>query len=123
MREVAGRRAGQDDELFAQLAGDDTPRARMAKVLVGPTFAKGRYAWSAAWATRMGWPGESYGNQLLRIELRPEAYIVAFVGKNFSAFDLSNKPAKLEDVLAAPVVELARRQGVVVRSSLRVQRE
>jgi hypothetical protein len=30
-----------------------------------------RFAWPYPWATLMGWPGETYGDRLLRIELKP----------------------------------------------------
>lgn len=36
-----------------------------------------RFAWPMPWATLMGWGEETYGCQLLRIELKPEAQIAA----------------------------------------------
>lgn len=50
----------------------------MATILNGvlSSFDKGRYAWPHPWATRMGWPGEDYGDQLLRIRLKPEAWVL-----------------------------------------------
>ncbi|HXK17414.1 MAG TPA: hypothetical protein VNG33_06420, partial [Polyangiaceae bacterium] len=32
----------------------------LAALLSGPAFAKARYAWTEPWATRVGWPGETY---------------------------------------------------------------
>jgi hypothetical protein len=89
-------------DVFAEVANRSGDDAKVAAVLSGPTFAKARYAWTSAWPTRMGWPGESYGNQLVRMDLRPEAYTLAFIGGTFRAFDMSNKLVALADVLASP---------------------
>lgn len=68
----------------------------------GDLFAKKRYAWSEPWATRMGWPGEEYGNNLLRIVLKPEAWLVVVDNGELSVFDLDNMPVTLADALAQP---------------------
>ncbi len=53
--------------------------AALKDLLLSEQFARARYAWPYAWATRMGWPAtdvgaaESYGNQLIRIVVKPEA--------------------------------------------------
>ncbi|MFO0735981.1 MAG: hypothetical protein U0270_08875 [Labilithrix sp.] len=87
---------------FAELAGDGDEQALVASVLAGDAFARSRSAWPSAWATRMGWPGETPRTQLLRIELRPEAFIVTFYDQTFRVVDLSNRPIALAEVLAAP---------------------
>jgi hypothetical protein len=74
----------------------------LAKVLAGADFQKGRYAWSNAWATRRGWPGESYGGQLLRVVLKPEALIVALHRGRASVVDLNNQQVDTPTALANP---------------------
>jgi hypothetical protein len=66
-------------------------------------FAKARYAWPNAWATRVGWPGEDYGDQLLRIVLRPDAWIViVYDGGGVAVVDMENQPVSMEDAAATP---------------------
>lgn len=74
----------------------------LAAVLTSESFAKGRYAWPNPWATRMGWPGETYGNRLLRIVLKPDALIVVFVGGSLSVIDSTNAQVTLTEALAQP---------------------
>lgn len=40
-------------------------------------FARARFAWPSPWPTMQGWPGESYGDQLVAVTLKPEAWIAA----------------------------------------------
>ena len=79
-------------DVFDQIAHDETipERAQLASVLGGALFEKARYAWSEPWATRMGWPGEEYGGNLLRIVLKPEAWVVVVKNGNLTVFDLQN---------------------------------
>lgn len=65
--------AAYGDQVLFALAqrGDD-----IAKLLYSAGFAKARHAWPAPWATRAGWPGESYGDRLIQIVLRRDAIIV-----------------------------------------------
>ncbi|HEU0030136.1 MAG TPA: hypothetical protein VFQ53_05870 [Kofleriaceae bacterium] len=79
-------------------------RDPMARVLATTTFAKMRFAWHAPWATRAGWPGEQYGDQLIRVTLRPEAIVVALDAATgtFDARDLANHPVPIAAVLGAP---------------------
>lgn len=51
---------------------------QMAKMIQEPQFAKKRFAWVNGWATVRGWPGESYGNQLIKIVLSDSAIIGKF---------------------------------------------
>jgi hypothetical protein len=44
------------------------------KIYTAP-FAKMRFAWPSMWATRAGWPNEQYGDQLIRITLKVDAWI------------------------------------------------
>jgi hypothetical protein len=74
----------------------------LAEVLTGGAFEKGRYAWTNAWAMRQGWPGESYGNRLLRIVLKPEAWIVLLYQNQFSVTDMSGNSIELGAALGSP---------------------
>ncbi|HET7545719.1 MAG TPA: hypothetical protein VFK05_37885 [Polyangiaceae bacterium] len=90
--------------VFEQLASEasDPEQAQLASVLGGELFSKARFAWSEPWATRMGWPGEDYGGNLLRIVLKPEAWVVLVKDGSLSIFDLQNQPISLADALANP---------------------
>ena len=77
-------------------------RAQLANLLGGELFAQGRYAWSEPWASRMGWPGEDYGGNLLRIVLKAEAWIVVVKGGDLNVFDLENNPVSLAEALSTP---------------------
>jgi len=102
--ERPGLGPGYAFQVFAQLARDETlgEQAQLAKLLGGELFAKVRYAWSEPWATRMGWPGEDYGDNLLRIVLKPEAWLVLVKEGGLSVVDLQNDPVALSVVLANP---------------------
>jgi hypothetical protein len=56
----------------------DISTETMSLVLRQPSLAKRRFAWSSPWATIMGFPGETYGNRLVRIKLKPDAIIGRF---------------------------------------------
>jgi hypothetical protein len=88
---------------FAAPGPNQTPeQQQLAAVLCGDLFAKKRYAWSEPWATRMGWPGEDYGGNLLRIVLKPEAWLVVVSGGALSVSDLENQPVALSAALLHP---------------------
>jgi len=91
-------------EVFQQIARDQAlpERAALAELLGGELFAKARYAWSEPWAIRMGWPGEDYGRNLLRIVLRPEAWVAVVTGGDLAVFDLQNERVSLAQALANP---------------------
>lgn len=74
----------------------------LATVLTGGAFTKGRYAWTNPWATLRGWPGESYGNRLLRIELQPEAWLVVLADNVFSVIDTKGNPIAIAAALGTP---------------------
>jgi hypothetical protein len=80
----------------------DAQQQQLASVLVGDLFAKKRYAWSEPWATRMGWPGEDYGGNLLRILLKPEAWLVVASGGVLTVVDLDNVPVAASDAVLHP---------------------
>ena len=83
------------DELAAFGQAGATLANELARELSSGTFAKARYAWPNPWATVMGFPGESYGNQLLRVELLDEAWIARFVDGDLRVFDLQNEEVPL----------------------------
>ena len=86
------------DELAA--AGTGPGEALLARL--SELFENSRYAWPHPWATRMGWSGESYGGELLRIVLKEEAWIASVRRGAVSVVDLENQPVPLEQALASP---------------------
>jgi hypothetical protein len=74
----------------------------LAGLLSGPSFGKARYAWPEPWATRVGWPGESYGDQLVRIVLRQDAWLARYQSGSIDVFDMNNAPVTRADALAHP---------------------
>ncbi len=80
----------------------DLPMNQLAAYLASDAFAKARYAWPHPWATRMGWPGESYGNNLVRIVLREEAWIVSVRSGALEVRDAQDAVIPLEEALATP---------------------
>ncbi|HEY0466049.1 MAG TPA: hypothetical protein VGC79_17685 [Polyangiaceae bacterium] len=99
-------RAGQGRGLlFTELAafaqGASAPQ-KLADKLANETFAKARFAWPNPWATLLGLSGETYGNQLLKIELSAEAWIAHFDRYGISVFDQHNAPVPIEMALENP---------------------
>lgn len=72
----------------------------LAKLLFHKGFAKKRFAWPNAFATALGFQGESYGSALLAIELSAQAVIVDLT--NGSAVSVDGKAVSLEDIQAHP---------------------
>jgi hypothetical protein len=86
------------DELAAR---GNAPANQLLARVSGELFTKVRYAWPNAWATRMGWPGEDYGDQLLRIVLKPEAWIVVVSDRvGIAVIDMNNEVVPIEQALA-----------------------
>lgn len=81
---------------------------QLVALLVSPEFARARYAWPHAWATRMGWPAteegpaESYGNQLLRITVKTEALWVVFVERRLWVVDSTGAQLAIGTAFEAP---------------------
>jgi len=92
--------------LFTELAAYGSSgagaQATLADTLANDTFAKARFGWPNPWATLLGFPGESYGNQLLKIELVPEAWIASFDGTSLSVFDVDKTEVPIETALGTP---------------------
>jgi hypothetical protein len=85
----------------ALAARGSTPAHVLLAALSSRLFMKVRYAWPHAWATRMGWPGEDYGSELIRIVLKPEAWtVVVFDDLAMIVVDANNQPIPVEEALA-----------------------
>ncbi|HEX2674150.1 MAG TPA: hypothetical protein VHM25_24910 [Polyangiaceae bacterium] len=90
-------------QLAAFGAASDQPVNRLAATLAGTTFAKMRFSWPNPWATLMGWPGETYGNQLLQVTLRPEAWIATFSqARGLAVVDADGKIVDIGLALSKP---------------------
>lgn len=102
--ERPGMGPGYAFEIIQHFADDSSypDRAQLAHLLGGELFAKARFAWSEAWPTRMGWPGEDYGGNLLRIVLKPEAWVAVVRNGDLTVLDLRNQQVPLTEVLADP---------------------
>ncbi|MDI1447310.1 hypothetical protein [Polyangium sp. 6x1] len=76
----------------------------LAQMLRTTPFARARYAWTAPWATAYGLGSESYGDRLLRVTLKPEAWIAVLMTskKDLEVRDLAGKPVPIGDALAHP---------------------
>ncbi len=60
------------DRLTERAAG---PEASALDRALSERFATFRYAWPHPWATRLGMPGEDYGDRLVQMKLAPQAWI------------------------------------------------
>lgn len=90
-------------QLAAFGAAGTKPAQQLAATLVGTTFAKMRFSWPNPWATLMGWPGESYGNQLLQVTLRADAWIATFnQSEGLFVVDADARPVDIELALTNP---------------------
>jgi len=103
-----------EKNLFRQSAGTGAPFT----MLVGPIYATadetmlahalsaafqmGRYAWPEPWAIRMGWPGHDPGGNLLRIVLKPDAYVAVLEPGTLMVIDGQERPVAAADALAHP---------------------
>ncbi len=77
----------------------------LAALLDRPEYAKKRFGWIAPWATLLGWSGEDYGDRLLAITLKPDAWIATVVGYDALQWSFSDVDGNLvaeEDVLGNP---------------------
>ncbi len=81
------------------MAGD-----KLAALLRAPAFQKARFAWPAAWATVLGWPGESYGGQLVQVTLKEDAWIVLLRTSTpaWEARDMSGNVVPIDQVMKRP---------------------
>src|SRR6185436_1736329 len=89
-------------ELAAFAAAGSTPEQQLAGQLESVVFEKARFSWTNPWATLLGWPGETYGTQLLEIELKPEAWIAVFNANGLVVYDAEGALVAIETALANP---------------------
>jgi len=101
--ERPGLGAGYAFQVIQNFAQDQSlpERAGLATSLA-ELFSKARYAWYEPWATRMGWPGEDYGGNLIRIVLKPEAWVVVIKGGDVAVLDLQNQFVPVAQARANP---------------------
>lgn len=92
--------AYSDQVIAARAAAGD----RLAALLRTSAFARARHAWPAPFATLLGWPGETYGDELVRVDLKAEAWIAKLrtSAKDWEIVDLDDRPVPLEEVLKSP---------------------
>ncbi|HET7543403.1 MAG TPA: hypothetical protein VFK05_26195 [Polyangiaceae bacterium] len=102
--ESPGKGRGLAMTQLAEFAAKGTePGHALAGTLANTVFAKLRFSWPNPWATLLGFPGESYGNQLLRVTLRPEAWIASFSERGgFSVYDSNNQRVDMQIAAASP---------------------
>jgi len=107
---VATARTGGFTSAFihaaTELADTDSRQGELAGLLVGhPALLRRRYAWPAPFATVMGIGTRTYGTTLIRIELRPEAWIGRFepaAERPLSFVDADRRAVPFAAVAAAP---------------------
>jgi hypothetical protein len=88
------------DVLDARAAAGDAAAAR----LTGTELAKGRFGWHNPWATILGaGPGETYGLELLRIEMRADTWFarVRASQPGIDFVDAAGKPIASASALAS----------------------
>lgn len=102
--EQAGMGRGYAFTAIATLAKNslDADSRQLAERLSTDLFPKIRYAWPNPWATRLGFPGEDYGNQLLRIVLKEEAWTALIKRGNIVVQDSTGQAVPLSSALATP---------------------
>lgn len=76
----------------------------LAQKLHTAVFARSRFAWPSPWPTLQGWPGETYGEELIAVALKAEAWTLKLSTSKpgWEAFDLDNRPVAIADVLLHP---------------------
>jgi hypothetical protein len=77
-----------DQVLAARAAAGDA----LARKLRTPGFARSRFAWANPWATLLGWPSETYGDELIAVRLKPEAWTAKLTtgAPGWEVFDADN---------------------------------
>ncbi len=76
----------------------------LARLLRTAAFARARFAWPAPWSTLLGFPGEDYGDELIQVTLKPDAWIAVLRTSQpaLTVIDLENRPVPAADALAHP---------------------
>lgn len=91
-------------QLLTATATRPTPQGRIAKLLLThPALIRRRYAWTAPFATVMGMGKRTYGTSLIRIQLRPDAWIGRFaIGDEMRFLDARGAAVRHADVVRTP---------------------
>lgn len=99
--EVPGKGRGRAADLLFDRAKAD-PDSLSA--LVAPFFETCRYGWPHPWPTRFGVGGEQYGDKLVRITLKPQAWVARLdpSGEISSVYDQQGSPVPFEEAMAHP---------------------
>ncbi|MEL6344383.1 MAG: hypothetical protein AAFV53_14795, partial [Myxococcota bacterium] len=90
---------------LALIAHESSTGDPISRLLNSENFARHRYAWHQPWATEAGWIGESYGDQLIAVRLKAEAWVGIFKARARAPWrfvDMMGHTVPLEDVLAHP---------------------
>jgi hypothetical protein len=76
----------------------------IAQKLRTEAFARARHAWANPWATLLGWPDEKYGEELIVVELKPEAWTLVLTESNseWKLFDADNKELSAQNAVLHP---------------------
>ncbi len=76
----------------------------LAMLLRTSAFARARHAWPAPWATLLGTGDEGHGDELVQINLKPEAWIIVLRASvsEMEVFDLEDRPVPVGEALAHP---------------------
>jgi len=83
------------------LSGNGSAAAQVATIL-NATLATARSAWPEPWAVRVGPHGEDLGRNLLRIVLKPEAWVAVIEHGTVEVLNMQNERLSLSDTAAAP---------------------
>ena len=70
--------------------------------LLGASLGSALVAWPEAWALRIGPEGEDPGKNLLRIVLKPQAWLAVVENGTIEVLDMQNQRIQLADAAAAP---------------------
>jgi hypothetical protein len=89
------------DQVLAQRADSGNT---IAQKLRTQAFARARHAWANPWATLLGWPDETYGEELIVVELKPEAWTLVLTESSsaFQLFDADNKELPAQNAALHP---------------------
>jgi hypothetical protein len=83
------------------LTANGDPTGQIATVL-SASLGSARVAWPEPWAVRIGPEGEDPGKNLIRIVLKPEAWVAVVENGTIEVLDMQNQRVQSADAAAAP---------------------
>ena len=89
------------DSTLQTLSYNSDATAAVAKAL-SASLGFSRSVWPEPWALRIGLAGEDPGRNLLRIVLKPEAWVAVVAAGSIQVLDLQNQVVPLADAAASP---------------------